>query len=630
MIIFDIFAIRDPGRVKDINEDYYGVVEPEEETVAQEKGRLFVVADGMGADGAGEVASRIAVDVIKESYYSGEGGDDIADSLRYAVMRAHETIYRESQQKQEYYKMGATVTAMVIRGENVAIAHVGDTRAYVIRRGKIQQLTNDHNWAGEQLRKGTITKVHAETHPRRKVLTRWLGQAPEIEVDIYEDTVEPNDIFFLCSDGLYDTLSEEEIQKALLETNPEMAARELVARANRNGGADNITAIVVKTVFEGRPFLDKEPKKFSLPLKIPWNSIDFHLPKFKYPLPIMIGALAGALAIIIGGLSLFFSGPEKPSTKKQTQVISTTSGGIDSGKSLATVNITTAPAGANVKIDGNLMGPSPIQISLAPGLHKIEISKDGFQTKLVDLTIKEGEKQIPLNYLLVPNPSERSPDMIFIPAGYFIMGREGASPEEAPSHKIYLDAYYIDRYEVSNEQYRQFVESTGHKPPAFWNNPAYSSPKMPVVGVTWADADAYCRWNNKRLPTEAEWEKAARGTDGFIYPWGNSINLQNANISGETDGFAGLAPVDSFENGKSPFGVYNMVGNVAEWIADYYDPAYYRSIPLQNPKGPPTADRKVVRGGSFRTSPQFATTTYRSAFSPNSSRENIGFRCAKN
>lgn len=628
MIIFDIFGIRDVGRVRDVNEDYYAVIEPEEETMVHERGRLFVVADGMGGNGSGEVAAKLAVDTVTDVYYSGEGGDDIGDSIRYAVHRAHEAIWKEAGQNPEHYKMGATVTAMGIRGDEVAIAHVGDTRAYVVRRGKIEQLTQDHNWAGEQLKKGAITKVHAETHPRRKVLTRALGQTPEVEVDLYKDTVEPNDIFFLCTDGLYDTLNDAELQRALLETNPEMAARELVARANRNGGADNISAIVVKTVYEGRPFLSKERKRFNFDFKIPWK---LEIPQFKFPLPVVIGLAAIALAIIIGGLGLFFRGPKKPlpnSTNPDTVIVNPGNNG-DQHKNPAKVKITTAPSGANITVDGTSIGPSPIEVSLQPGPHTIEIVKDGFQVKKVDLTIKEGEQQIPLNYLLVPHPSERSPDMGFVPAGFFTMGRDGGSKEEGPSHRIYLDAFYIDRYEICNDEYRKFVEATGHKPPPFWKNPAYNAPKLPVVGVMWADADTFCRWANKRLPTEAEWEKAARGADALLYPWGNTFEAQKANIAGDADGFPGIAPVDALPDGKSPFGAFNMIGNAAEWTADFFDPAWYHSIPMKNPRGPSAGDRRVIRGGSFKTEMSHATASYRHAFASDSIKEFIGFRCAK-
>jgi len=628
MIIFDIFGIRDVGRVRDVNEDYYTVVEPEDETMVQERGRLFVVADGMGGNGSGEVASKLAVDTVTDAYYSGGGGEDIGDSIRNAVRLAHDAIWKEAGQNPEHYKMGVTITAMVVRGDEVAIAHVGDTRAYVVRRGKIEQLTQDHNWAGEQLKKGAITKVHAETHPRRKVLTRALGQTPEVEIDLYKDVVEPNDIFFLCTDGLYDTMSDTEIQRALLETNPEMAARELVARANRNGGADNISAIVIKTVYEGRPFLGKESKRLNLDFKFPWK---LEMPEFKFPLPVIIGLAAIALAIIIGGLGLFFRGPKKPLASPNKPNVITVNPGAnpDLRKSPAKVKITTAPSGAIITVDGMSYGPSPIEISLAPGSHTIEIVKDGFQVKKVPLTVKEGEQQIPLNFLLVPHPSERSPDMVFIPAGFFTMGREGGSKEEGPSHRIYLDAFYIDRYEISNEEYRKFVEATMHKAPPYWKNPEYNAPKLPVVGVVWADADAFCRWANKRLPTEAEWEKAARGADGLLYPWGNAFEAKKANIAGDADDFPGLAPVDALPDGKSPYGVFNVIGNAAEWTADYFDPAYYRSMPAKNPRGPTAGERRVIRGGSFKTSMNLATTTYRHAFAADSVKEFIGFRCAK-
>ena len=310
MIIIDSFGMRDAGRVSDVNEDFFTIIEPEEATEAEERGRLFVVADGMGAHGAGEVAARIAVDTIVDIYYSGEGGGDAEDSLRYAVERAHEVIRETSRDNAEYHKMGATLTAMAMIDDRVYVAHVGDTRAYMVRKGELHQLTDDHNWAGEQLRKGAITKVHANTHPRRKVLTRALGQTPQVEVDTVTESIEPGDVFLLASDGLYDTLSETEIERVLLDTAPEMACRELVARANRNGGADNIAAIVVKTVYEGKPFIAREKKRqFNLgDFKLPFSFNMKNLPKLPPTLPFYLALAAVSLLIIVGGSMLIFKG----------------------------------------------------------------------------------------------------------------------------------------------------------------------------------------------------------------------------------------------------------------------------------------------------------------------------------
>ena len=228
--------------------------------------------------------------------------------------------------------------------------------------------------------------------------------------------------------------------------------------------------------------------------------------------------------------------------------------------------------------------------------------------------------------------------MVLIPAGEFVMGKDGAPPElgESPAHRVYLDAFYIDKYEVTNAQYQRFMEATGTPAPDFWTDPMMNEPEQPVVGVTWHQAKAYCEWVGKRLPTEAEWEKAARGTDERIYPWGNHFDWEYGNFSddyledGHLDGFMGSAPVGHFPTDVSPYGVYDMGGNALEWVADWEDVGYYLISPKVNPKGPATGTHKILRGGAMDIGPEYSRTVYRNRLMPNLTNMAFGFRCAKN
>jgi formylglycine-generating enzyme required for sulfatase activity len=229
-----------------------------------------------------------------------------------------------------------------------------------------------------------------------------------------------------------------------------------------------------------------------------------------------------------------------------------------------------------------------------------------------------------------PGPLSAQEDMVRIPAGEFTMGSNDGASDEKPLHTVYLDAYSIDRYEVTNEQYKQCVEDGKCQPPRntkYYEDPEYG--RHPVVYVNWYQALAYCGWAEKRLPTEAEWEKAARGTDSRVYPWGNEWDPLKANVLGDADGFDGTAPVGKFEGGQSPYGAYDMAGNVWEWVDDWYDKGYYKERPDRNPKGPSHGKFKILRGGSWRHTPKFARTAERLKHNPKHLHENRGFRCAK-
>ena len=221
--------------------------------------------------------------------------------------------------------------------------------------------------------------------------------------------------------------------------------------------------------------------------------------------------------------------------------------------------------------------------------------------------------------------------MILIPAGEFIVGsieREGYSDEHPPV-TVDLDAFYIDWCEVTNAQFTLFMEATGHSAPKYWHDERYSRPEQPVVGVTWHDAAAYAKWAWKRLPTEAEWEKAARGTDGRMYPWGNEWDSLKCNSNIGANGRQSPAPVANFREGASPYGVMDMAGNVWEWCADWYGSNYSRG-PRKNPKGPDFSGERVLRGGSWCTTDHaYLRCANRNWFSPDFGFDDAGFRCAR-
>jgi len=237
--------------------------------------------------------------------------------------------------------------------------------------------------------------------------------------------------------------------------------------------------------------------------------------------------------------------------------------------------------------------------------------------------------------------------MVFVPAGEFPMGGEIADPGiwegDAPSHLVHVDSFWIDQTEVTNSQYAQCVEAGACTPPTTcdWGTPTYSqvgAAALPVVCVDWAAARAYCLWAGARLPTEAQWEKAARGPAGRIYPWGDEFVGTRANYcdsqcelgwqdSKDNDGYTALAPVGSYPDGASSYGALDMAGNASEWVADWYARDYYLASPAANPPGPTSGTFKVLRGGSWLSLPRALRTMTRDYTAPDLRDDSVGFRC---
>ncbi|TAL09936.1 MAG: hypothetical protein EPO02_08810 [Nitrospirae bacterium] len=230
----------------------------------------------------------------------------------------------------------------------------------------------------------------------------------------------------------------------------------------------------------------------------------------------------------------------------------------------------------------------------------------------------------------VPPSAALKEEMVLIAAGEFLRGYDGGGFDEKPQRRVMLDAYWIDRDEVTYGAYMAFVEATGHRKPIsryVKNFDKLSAPTQPAVYVSWEDADEYCRSRGMRLPTEAEWEKAARGPNGLLWPWGDQDKPGAAN-TGNPDPFEFPAPVASFPQDKSPYGVYDLAGNVMEWVSDWYQEDAY-TTGLANPQGPPNGSSKVIRGASWGTVGKETRLTMRLKMVPDFRDTTIGFRCAK-
>jgi protein phosphatase len=247
--------VTDPGRTRRHNEDAYLADPP-----------LFAIADGMGGAVAGEVASRLATTALQEAGANGGGGGE--QRITDLIQEANRRVYDRSSTDPNTSGMGTTITVALVEDEYVSFGHVGDSRAYLIRDGQMEQLTEDHSLVNELLKTGKLSREEAETHPQRSVITRALGTDPDVDVDTFSVRAENGDLFLLCSDGLTDMVSEQSILEVVERHRDdiERALRALVKAANRGGGQDNITVVAFEIADQAAPLArDGDTREQALP-----------------------------------------------------------------------------------------------------------------------------------------------------------------------------------------------------------------------------------------------------------------------------------------------------------------------------------------------------------------------------
>ncbi len=241
------------------------------------------------------------------------------------------------------------------------------------------------------------------------------------------------------------------------------------------------------------------------------------------------------------------------------------------------------------------------------------------------LTKPKEDHSVPLKSSGVPIANK----MIPIPAGEFMMGSEEGGPNEKPVRRVFLDAYEINQFEITQFQYEAFRKATRHRRALsryIKNIEQFNDVNQPAIYISWLDAEAFCTWSGARLPTEAEWEKVAQGN---IASSARSGRTTSANFLGGEDGSAYTAFVGSFKSDTSTYGIYDLAGNAQEWVADWYDETYYKTAPNKNPKGPSTGKTKVLRGGSWNDSHIAGRVSSRMKMVPEYRDVTVGFRCAK-
>ncbi|CAN2048322.1 formylglycine-generating enzyme [Candidatus Magnetomoraceae bacterium gMMP-1] len=346
-----------------------------------------------------------------------------------------------------------------------------------------------------------------------------------------------------------------------------------------------------------------------------------------------------------------------------------------------------SPEPAEVYIDGKKYATQSGVFKLGTGDHTVEIKKKGYVTEHFNVFIgpdavitktvslnpvrkKETVQKKKLRKYKADGSFSKTP-MVKVPEGWFIMGSDNGSNDEKYRHEVYLDDFYIEKYEVSAAQYAAFLNNVADSEKAkkyadvscdrctvmygdasepyfktvrgkrvevrrtvkkYFPRKGYEN--RPANYISWHGANAYCRWIGRRLPTEAEWEKAARGTDGRKYPWGNNDSSKNHNLAvydynGHDDKWTDMKDVDSLSAGRSPYGAHHMAGNVWEWVADWYDETYYQKGVIENPRGPSSGSSRVLRGGSWDYGMRSVRLAFRNNYSPEDRSDSLGFRCAQ-
>ena len=246
-LLVEVGSLSDPGQVRELNEDYFGTPETMEISLdlVERRGRLYAVADGMGGHAAGEVASLQAISTLFKEYYASPSAE-IIERVKEAIETANAEVHAQASLDQAKAGMGTTLVAAVLQDDDLYVANVGDSRAYLVREKSIEQITRDHSWVNEQVQAGIITEQEAREHLYRNIITRSLGTKPDVDIDFFQRKVQPGDVLVLCCDGLSNGVEDDEIARIVSATDPQEAAQALIDLANQRGGPDNITTIVVK------------------------------------------------------------------------------------------------------------------------------------------------------------------------------------------------------------------------------------------------------------------------------------------------------------------------------------------------------------------------------------------------
>ncbi len=277
-LLVGVGSLSDPGQVRELNEDYFGTPETMEISLdlVEQKGRLYAVADGMGGHAAGEVASRQAISTLFREYYASPSAE-IIKRLKEAIEIANVQVHAQASLDRAKAGMGTTLVAAVLQGDDLYVANVGDSRAYLVREQSIEQITKDHSWVNEQVQAGIITTQEAREHLYRNIITRSLGTKLDVDIDFFQRKVQPGDVLVLCCDGLSNEAEDDEIARIVSTTEPQEAVQKLIDLANQRGGPDNITAIVVRI---GEVI--------------------------KRPLPVLLLTVGGGLAVILIAAAVYF------------------------------------------------------------------------------------------------------------------------------------------------------------------------------------------------------------------------------------------------------------------------------------------------------------------------------------
>lgn len=652
---------------------------------------LYVLASGTKGTSNPEVSARFtAKKILYEFFHSYDYVD--ANRLALAMRTANNEIYEYAKVQSDH--MSASAIAAAVTDGKATIATVGTCRAFIIRNGKVFQITEEPAVIDEKVQTGEVSPEEAygpDGIPAGMVL---LGNARDITTDIYDGIeVRGGDILLLCSGSLDSFIGKKEIMEAVADNSPRSIVQKLIGftslqNANIPASAAAIriydssavdTMIRVDGTAPEDTDLNTEKKEIALIRKHKSRKPDKNESgggKKKDKLPGIILGILAALLLLCGGvyaaarygllpddLREKYLGSIVPSTATPTptvdwvrETMSVLEGTVEAEKAAAVAETVAAwPTQTPYPTF------TPVFIDLEEIRATLEVTEAAAEAE------PDGQEEETGSTAILPESGEETPEplvkdnytdtksgaeMMYVPAGNFLLGSDlsvdeyAIEGEETPQMRIYLDGYWIGKTEVTNAQYLKCVEAGYCQVGGYMSlyNPEYT--ERPVTYVTVDQAERFCSWLGGRLPTEFEWEKAARGTEGRIYPWGSeepSLENDLANIPNYVDkdgeGYD-LFPVGSFPNGASPYGLMDMAGNAWEWTSTWFSDNYYESLAeeqevsgtiIRNPQGPEYGNMQVMRGGSCNQTEVNSYISFMRAASRSylgmSSSYYVGFRC---